>query len=224
MIELSGDLNKLINKKKEELISICKQIVDKNLVVGTWGNVSFKINEDYIIITPSGIGYDKLSIENIPIVNTKTSEYTGNKPSTELNLHLKIYETRKDLKAVIHTHSLYASIFAVTGKSLPPILEEIAQICGPRIMCTKYAMAGSEQLVENTIKVLKNSNAAFLANHGSIACGRTLKEALTCATILEKGCEIFYKAKQIGRINVLSLKEAEKLNRFFKENYQIKPD
>ncbi|MFN3411670.1 MAG: class II aldolase/adducin family protein [Exilispira sp.] len=224
MIELSNDLYEIVNKKKEELISICKQIVQKNLVTGTWGNVSFKINENYIIITPSGIGYDRLSNENIPIVNTETSEYIGNKPSLELNLHLEIYKRRKDLKAIIHTHSLYASIFAVTGKSLPPILEEIAQICGPKILCTKYAVAGSEELAKNTIKVLKNSNAAFLANHGAIACGRTLKEALTCAITLEKGCEIFYKAKQIGRINFLSIKEAEKLNRFFKENYQSKPD
>lgn len=224
MIELSNDFNEMINKKKEELIYICKQIIQKNLVTGTWGNVSFKINENYIIITPSGIGYDRLSVENVSVVNTETSEYTGNKPSTELNLHLEIYKTRKDLRAIIHTHSLYASIFAVTGKYLPPILEEIAQICGPRIMCAKYAIAGSEKLAENTTKVLKNSNAAFLANHGAIACGRTLKEALTCAITLEKGCEIFYKAKQIGRINVLSKKEAEKLNRFFKENYQIKPD
>lgn len=224
MINLSDDLQEIINKKKKELIEICKAIVEKGLVAGTWGNVSTKIDDNFIIITPSGINYDKLSLENIPIINIKTKEFIGKKPSTELNLHLKIYEKKNDIKAIIHTHSIYASLFAVTGKSLPPILEEIAQICGPKIKCAKYAIAGSDELVKNTIEVLQESNAAFLANHGAIACGRTLKEALTCALILEKGCKIFYKSKNIGKIRILPEKEAIKLYNFYREKYQSKPE
>ncbi|HPC38217.1 MAG TPA: class II aldolase/adducin family protein [Exilispira sp.] len=224
MINLSDDLQEIINQKKKELIEICKAIVEKGLVAGTWGNVSTKIDDNFIIITPSGINYDKLSFENIPIVNIKTKEFIGEKPSTELNLHLKIYEKKNDIKAIIHTHSIYASLFAVTGKSLPPILEEIAQICGPKIKCAKYAIAGSDELVKNTIEVLQESNAAFLANHGAIACGRTLKEALTCALILEKGCKIFYKSKNIGKIRILPEKEAIKLYNFYREKYQSKPE
>lgn len=224
MINLSVDLLEIINQKKKELIEICKAIFEKGLVAGTWGNVSTKIDDNFIIITPSGINYDKLSLESIPVINRKTKEFIGEKPSTELNLHLEIYEKRNDIKAIIHTHSIYASLFAVTGKSLPPILEEIAQICGPTVKCAKYAIAGSDELVKNTIKVLQKSNAAFLANHGAITLGRTLKEALTCALILEKGCKIFYKSKNIGKIRILPKKEAIKLYNFYREKYQSKPE
>lgn len=216
--------NNLINEKKNELIEICMKILEKDLVAGTWGNVSLKIDDDYIIITPSAISYDKLNTDNIPLINIHTLEYIGGKPSTELNLHIAIYKHRKDLNAIIHTHSIYASIFACTGKPLPPILEEIAQICGQKVMCTKYAMAGSEELVKETIKLLDNSNAAFLANHGAIACGRTLKEALTCAIILEKGCKIYCEAKKIGKIRTINKKEAKSLVSFYKEKYLSKPE
>lgn len=214
----------IVEEKKKELIEICKKIVEKDLVAGTWGNVSAKINNEFIIITPSAISYDKLNVDNIPIVNINSLEFIGTKPSTELNLHIAIYKNRIDVNAIIHTHSLYASIFSATHKSLPPILEEIAQICGVDVKCTKYAMAGSEELVNNTLIVLKNNNAAFLANHGAIAIGRTLKEALTCAIILEKGCKIYIESTKIGKLKKLSKKESEKLFNFYREKYQIKPD
>lgn len=219
----NNDFNEFIKNKKIELINICKEIVEKNLVAGTWGNVSCKINDDYIIITPSAISYDRLNEKNISLVNRKTHEYSGNKPSTELNLHLALYEKKDDVGAIIHTHSLYASIFASTHKELKPMLEEIAQICGPEIKCAKYAIAGSNQLVKNCLEVLNDSNAAFLANHGAIACGRTLKEALTCAIILEKGCEIYYKSKKVGKIKFLKMKESKLLYKFYREKYQSKP-
>ncbi len=224
MDKIDEKLLEIINKKKIELIEICKKIVEKNLVEGTWGNVSVIINENYLIITPSAINYDNLSIENIPIVNIHTREYIGLKPSTELNLHIGIYNLKKDINAIIHTHSLYASTFAATGKKLIPFLEEIAQICGPKILCSRYAIAGSEELVENTLKVLKNSNAAFLKNHGAIVCGRTLNEALTTAIVLEKGCKIYCETKKIGRLKFLTKKEAEKLYWFYRNKYQNKPE
>jgi L-fuculose-phosphate aldolase len=224
MEKFSKNFELSVNIKKKELIDICKQIVEKNLVAGTWGNVSCKIDENFIIITPSAISYDKLDEESISIVDRKTFEFIGKKPSTELNLHLAIYQNRNDINAVIHTHSLYASIFAATHKNLKPMLEEIAQICGPAVKCTKYAIAGSELLVKNTIPLLQDANAAFLANHGAIACGRTLKEALTCAIILEKGCKIYCKSKNVGKLRFLPYLEAKKLYLFYREKYQAKPE
>ncbi len=224
MIKLNQELFEKINIKKIELLQVCKKIIEKNLVAGTWGNVSYRINKDYMIITPSAINYDKLTIEDIPVVNIETLEYIGLKPSTELKLHVEIYKFKNDVNSVIHTHSLYASVFAATHKKLPPILEEIAQICGPEVRCAKYAASGSEQLVKNTIAVLKNSNSAFLANHGAVVCGRTLNEALTCAIVLEKGCKVYCESKKIGKIKILSKKEAENFFWFYKNRYQNKPE
>ncbi|MCR4422111.1 MAG: class II aldolase/adducin family protein [Spirochaetales bacterium] len=223
MEKFNSEFENDLHIKKKELISICNQIVQKDLVSGTWGNVSCKIDENYIIITPSAVSYDKLDEESISLVNIKTLEFSGKKPSTELNLHLAIYQKRNDVNAIIHTHSLYASIFAATHKTLKPMLEEIAQICGPVIKCTKYAIAGSQLLVEKTLSVIKDSNAAFLANHGAIACGRTLNEALVCAIILEKGCKIYCESKKISKIKYLSNKEAKMLYQFYREKYQKKP-
>lgn len=206
-------------KAKNELLKACKTIVEKKLVYGTWGNISIRIDDNHFIITPSAKPYDKIQIDGIPIVSINPFTFIGDKPSTEVQLHLNIYKNRSATGAIIHTHSLYASCFAATHKTLPAILDEISQICGPRVLCAKYGKPGTDELVKYTLKALEDRNAAFMANHGSITCGINIDEAILASEILEKGCKVYIKSKTIGRPKKLNYKESAQLFDFYRNVY-----
>ncbi|HBI26753.1 MAG: class II aldolase/adducin family protein [Syntrophaceticus sp.] len=99
-------------------------------------------------------------------MNKEPVFYGRRKPSSETNLHIAIYRERLDVQGIVHTHSLYASGLAVIRKSLPPILEEMAQVIGGDVRVAPYAPAGTLELAEVAVKTLGTSAAVFLANHG----------------------------------------------------------
>lgn len=208
---------------------VCKEIVETGkafsragLVEGSWGNISARIEDKGLIaITPSGRSYEGLCYKDIAVINidgkVKKARY---KPSSEYALHLTIYDARPDIKAIIHTHSIYASACAVAGVPVMPVMEDVVQIVGGQVDVCEYALAGTKKLGENALAALGNKNAVLLANHGLIACGRNLKEALTAANIVEKTAMIMVFAKQLNPdIKILDDKDIKKLRKFYLEKY-----
>ncbi|MEN6326580.1 MAG: class II aldolase/adducin family protein [Syntrophomonas sp.] len=212
-------------QQRQEVLQAAKEIYEAQLVSGTWGNVSVKVpDQSLLVITPSGMEYETLSIEDIALVDWEQKLVEGKfKPSVETPLHLEIYKKRPDIKAIVHVHSLHATAFAVARQNIPVILEETAQIIGHEIRVTTYAPCGSKQLVENTMKALgKDRKAALLANHGLIGMGADIAEALKVCYITEKTAQIAIYARTLGPLHSLRAEDIEHLQQSFKQYGQKK--
>ncbi len=211
----------LVEKAKEEVVNTARIIYREGLVFETWGNVSARPTENEVVITPSGIPYEKLTFADIVTVNLAGQVEEGMwKPSTELPLHLAIYEQRKDIKAIVHTHSSCAVAFAVSRQDIPVVLEEQAQIVGGPVKAADYALPGSVELTENALKILrKEGSAVLLANHGLVGIGKDLATALQICRIIERSARIILWSKLLGSPYILSPGDVTELRKNFLLTY-----
>ena len=198
---------------KKEIWHYAQKIYALGWVSGSSGNISIRLKgEDKFLITPSGIPYELLKPEQMVVVDKNGNLLPGSehKPSVETILHLKVYEARDDVNAVIHTHSIYSSVLAVLRKPLPPILEELAIYTGGTIEVAEYAPSGSKELADNVVKALKNKSAVFLANHGNLCVGKDLLEAFNICALVERCSQIYLEALKVGEIHPIPHKHLQK--------------
>ncbi|HZK43269.1 MAG TPA: class II aldolase/adducin family protein [Syntrophomonadaceae bacterium] len=209
---------------KRKVYETAIEIYSSNLVTGTWGNVSHRINSDLFIITPSGMDYNSLESEDMLVVDKDGQVIEGKyKPSIETPMHISIYQARPDVNAIVHVHSPYATAFAVANKAIPVILEETAQVIGHPVEVAAYAICGSEELADEVTQCVSNKEkAVLLANHGLVALEENMEAALKVCFIAEKTAMIAMYASQIGQINVLSKEDILILNEDFKSYGQSK--
>ena len=209
-------------EKSEELSRIRQQVIEgglrlvkEGLVARTWGNISIRIDENQMLITPSGRSYEDLTLEDIVLVNYHTSKHEGAiKPSSEKELHCEIYRTRKKIHAVIHTHQMNASTVAAAHREVPPILDDMAQIIGPSVRVAEYALPSTKKITKKTVSALKGRNAALMANHGAVCVGRNLEEAFVVCQVLEKACKAFIEAEFLGGAKSINKFEAHLMHQF----------
>jgi len=197
-------------------------LVQEGLVAGTWGNVSIRLDGGRMAITPSGSDYLSMKAEDIVIVDLATGEAAGGKPSTEKKLHREIYRSRPEVNAIIHTHSMSVSTVAAARREVPPILDDLAQIVGPSVRVAAYALPGSGKMVRTVRAALRGRMAALMANHGAVALGRTMAEALLCARIVEKGCRAFIEAEFLGGARGINRFEAKLMHEVYLRKYSHK--
>ncbi len=213
-------MNQLLTARKK-VIEKGIEILATNLTVGTWGNISCRISgENYIAITPTGMNYDDLEPEDIVIMDLEGNIINGiRKPSIEVPLHLSIYQAREDAKAIVHTHSAYATAMAVARKEIPGAIEDLVQIAGGNVRVNEYALPGTEQLGINTVKALEGRNAVLLANHGMLGVGRDLDEALKVCQVVEKSAKIVLLAQMMGGAIELSQGDIDGMRNFYLKGY-----
>ena len=173
-----------------------RKLLELGLVQGTWGNISVRLSANYMLVTPSGLDYKMIDGSDMVKVAIKTLTYgDGNVPTTEKGLHAGIYESRSDIGAIIHTHSKYCSIFAAARKPLQVLDEKLAKITGELIYISDYAYAGSRKLTKNVVKALGDRSGCIISNHGMIACGKDLQDALEICLAMEKAAEQYIEAR-----------------------------
>ena len=131
-------------------------------------------------------------------------------PSSEMHLHVAIYQARPDVHAVIHTHSIYASVCAVTGLDIPPIVDEMTVYLGGPVKVAQYGFPGTRDLADKAVRALEDRKAVILRNHGMAACGATLEEALAHCRLVERVAQIFVTARAMGAVNPLPPDVVEK--------------
>ncbi len=175
-------------KLREELVLYGKKLIASGLVQGTWGNISLRLDEKYMLVTPSGLDYMRLTASDMVKVEIETLCWEGEKkPTSEKGLHAAIYKGRPDIGAIIHTHSKYCSVFAAANKDMP-VLEEYRDVFGDTVKLAKYALAGTEELMRNAAAAVGGGKGAIMANHGMVACGANLEDAFeNCAKLEENG-------------------------------------
>jgi len=219
-------------EKSEELSRIRQQVIEgglrlvkEGLVARTWGNISIRVDESHMLITPSGRSYEDLTPEDIVLVNYHTSKHEGTiKPSSEKELHCEIYRTRKKIHAVIHTHQMNASTVAAAHREVPPILDDMAQIIGPTVRVADYALPSTKKITKKTVKALKGRNAALMANHGAVCIGRDLEEAFVVCQVLEKACKAFIEAEFLGGAKSINKFEAHLMHQIYIRKYSGEAD
>ncbi len=205
---------------RKEVIAAGKDLIREGLVTRSWGNISVRVDEDHMLITPSGRTYNDLLPEELILMNFRTYEYEGNvKPSSEFRLHAEVYRQRKDIHAVIHTHQKNASTVAAARREIPPIIDDMAQIIGPSVRVTRYTIAGTRKFAKRAVKMLKGRKAALLANHGALCAGRTLQEAFVVSQILEKAAGALIEASFLGGAKPISKINATVMHQMYLKKY-----
>lgn len=192
---------------KRSILEACRRLEAIGYFIGTWGNVSVRVPEG-LIVTPTRVQYDLMTLDDFVTVSPEGVVVAGRRlPSSETDVHRLVLNSRDDVRAVIHSHSPCATAVSCLRRSIPPFVEDLAQIVGGTINCTRY-VSGSRhmQLAEEVVAKLDNVNAVLLANHGVLCCGRDLPEAFVTSQVVEKAAFMMLVAAGIGPLTVIPRK------------------
>lgn len=173
-----------IAEAKKLIIKAGLELVKKKLIARTWGNISARISDEEFVITPSGVAYDQINENNLVVVKIADCSYTGTiKPSGEKKVHAAIYQSRKEVNFILHTHQNYA-----TAISVDEVHKDFAPVA-------KYALPGTKKLVKNVKRVLetyKNMDTFLMARHGALIVSKDYDDAFAKAIILEDKAKKLY--------------------------------
>ena len=190
------------------VVEAAQHLLRLGLVAATSGNVSMRLEgggeEGLIAITPTSMDYEKMTAEDIVVVDYDVDVVEGETvPSSESLTHVAVYKARQDIKAVIHTHSIYASVLAVAGVALPPVLDELVAYLGGAVEVAEYGFPSTEDLGEKVVAAMGERNAAFIRHHGVVAAGRDIADALRACELVERASQIFVQARAFGKVETL---------------------
>jgi L-fuculose-phosphate aldolase len=188
---------------REKVIETCLRMNEEGINQGTSGNVSVRTPEGFLM-TASGIPYLKMKPEHIVEMDLKGGYIGDYLPSTEWRMHMDIFRHRREANAVVHTHSIYATALSCLRKDVPAFHYMIGIAGGTTLRCATYAEYGTQGLSDAMLKAMKDRTACLLANHGQIAFGDDLENALWRAGEVETLCHQYWAALQAGKPVILS--------------------
>ena len=207
-------MNDEIASVRLEIVRVARLLRERGLAVGTSGNVGARLDDGRIAITPSTMDYDEMTANDIVILEPDGSPSEGrNRPSSELHLHVAVFAARPDVRAIVHTHSPFATTFGVARREIPAVHYVIALLVAPgrdTIRLAPYATFGTRELARNVAATLGDDNAVLIANHGAIAVAGSLGSALGRAERVEELAMLAWRAEQVGGATLL---EADELDR-----------
>ncbi|MGN6523864.1 MAG: class II aldolase/adducin family protein [Actinomycetes bacterium] len=213
----------LLAQLRADVANAGRALVTAGLVRGTSGNVSARDSDSGLIaVTPTGAPYESLAPEDIVVTDLEGAVVEGVwEPTSELGLHAAVYRARPEVGAVVHTHSPYATTFAVLGEALPPVHYILAK-AGTTVEVAPYARYGTAELASNCVTTMGASNGVLLANHGVVAVGARLSAAMAVAEAIETTAELAWRARVIGTPQVLNEEQMEAVARDFASYGQSK--
>lgn len=188
------------------MIERCRLLEQMGYFVGTWGNLSVRVPEGFIV-TPSRVPYSVIEPSDFVTVSAEGTVVAGHRvPSSETEIHRAVLNKKGNVGAIIHSHSPHATAVSCLHQSIPVFVEDMAQIIGGEVRCTQYVPAGQhKRIAEEVGSTIGEENAVLLANHGVLCCGRDLDEALVVNQILEKAALMMLAAG--GREKVIPIPE-----------------
>jgi L-ribulose-5-phosphate 4-epimerase len=200
---------------REEVCSLHAELPKNNLVAWTSGNISARDPQSgLVVIKPSGIKFENLTPENMVIVDLSGKVVEGDlKASSDTTSHCYIYRHMPDVHGIVHTHSRYATAFAIVGRDIPCVTTAMGDEFGGPIPCGGFALIGGEEIGMRVVEALNdvNSPACILQNHGVFATGSTAEKAVKAAIMTEDNAAIVWTALQIGTPLEISAEAIAKL-------------
>ena len=206
---------------RRELIATVRTANQKGINHGTSGNASVRCGSN-VLITPSGIAYDKLDESDIVLLDLDGAIVQAapeRRPSSEWRFHVDILRTRVDAAAVLHTHGRAVTTLACLQRGIPAFHYMIAVTGGDSVRCAEYATFGTQALSDLAIGALRGRRACLLANHGAIVLGESLAQALAIAEELEQLADVYWRCLQIGEPTLLTKAEMDAVRVQFASGY-----
>ena len=195
-----------------EIVRVCHRLYERGLIAGAEGNVSARLSPDVILATTAGVCKGDIDETHIVALSPDGRPLDPRRrPSTEIRMHLSLYEQRPGVMAVVHAHPPTASGFAVAGEDFTaPVLPELLFLLGP-VPLVPYGQPGTDELPDRIAPFAAGHDAFLLASHGATTVGKSLDEALHRMESLEQGARIILVARQLGRVNELPAESARAL-------------
>lgn len=193
-----------IKEMKQEVCDYSRQSYNEKLFAGTSGNLSL-FDGETMVITPTCVAYETMTPDDLVVMRLDGTVLEGKyKPSSEWRMHAAVYEAKPEVRAIVHSHSPYATAFAVNNKNIPTILIEMVPFLGGDVPLAKFAVPGTKEVGLEALKVLNERTACLLANHGVLAVGDTLEKAHIRAIYVEDAAKICSIAMSNGEIVTIS--------------------
>ena len=191
-----------IQEMRQAVCDWYKQSYAEKLFAGTSGNLSvYDKDQNVMVITPTSIPYEAITPEDMVVLRLDGEILEGiHRPSSEWRMHAAVYEAKPEAGAIIHTHSPYATAFAVNNKGIPTILIEMVPFLGGDVPLAKFAIPGTRGVGDEAVKVLANRTGCLLANHGVLTIGASLEQAHLRAVYIEDAAKICSIAMSNGPI------------------------
>jgi len=192
---------RFVDNPEDAVLAAAKDMLRRGLVEGTAGNISARREDGNLVITPSSVDYADMRLDDLVLVDPEggvLAAKDGRGPSTEMALHLACYRAFDDIGSVIHSHPVWATMFAVAHQSIPACIDEFAVYCGADIRCEEYAASGTPDVGHNAVKALDGRGAALIANHGLVAVGPRPDKVMHITALVERTAQIAWGARALG--------------------------
>lgn len=186
---------------KQAVVDTANEMYAAGLVVGTAGNVSARLADGSVAMTPSSVPYPDITVDGLAIVDLAGEIVEGSaRPSSEKAMHLNCYATFPEVGGVVHCHPAHASMFAIARKAIPACIEEVIVYVGGDVPVAAYQTTGSAELAEEVVLHLGDRGAVLMANHGLLCVGKSAEDALHTAAVVEHTAKIVAGAEQLGGV------------------------
>ena len=186
-------------KIKADLIAVAREMSASGLVEGTAGNLSARLDDGRIVLTPAALDYAGMTPDDLVVVDPSGDLLEGHRaPTTEKALHLACLSRHADIGAVLHCHALYASMFAINHAPIPCVVEEFDLYVGGDVPVAEYRRTGSDALGEEVAGHLEDRGAVLMANHGLLCVGKDPWDALGVARLVERTAQLVWGARLMG--------------------------
>lgn len=192
---------KQLEESKRAVLETVQKMDRIGLTAGTAGNVSARTRAGEVILTPTAMAYAEMTIADLAVADLDGNLIAGNAdsaPTTELDLHLACLRRHADIGAVVHTHPIFATMFAVNHMPIPCVIEEFEYYVGGDVQVAAYHRTGTADLGEAVAELLADRAGALIANHGLVVVAAEPKEALEITILIERAAKIIAGAQQLG--------------------------
>jgi len=213
----------LLQELREEVCLLHAELPRNALVAWTSGNISARDPASgLVVIKPSGVRFEDLTPASMVVTDLQGQAVEGDlAPSSDTASHCYIYRHMPDINGVVHTHSRYATAFALVGEPIPCVTTAMADEFGGEIPCAGFCLIGGEDIGKLVVDALRDhrSPAALLQNHGVFTIGKNAEDAVKAAVMTEDNAAIVWTARQLGQVIPISQAEIDSLHERYQNVY-----
>ncbi|MGZ4681620.1 MAG: class II aldolase/adducin family protein [Acidimicrobiales bacterium] len=190
-----------LDEVRVAVLAAAKAMHARGLVEGTAGNVSGRVDDGTVVVTPSSLGYEEMTLDDLVVVDLDGNVVSGTRSATsEKGVHLATFAAYPEVGGVVHCHAVHASMYAVSHRPIPAAIDEFVVYIGGDVPVGEYQPSGSEALSTEVARHLHDRSAVLMANHGLVTIGKSVDDALHSALVVEHNAKIMWGAQQLGGV------------------------
>lgn len=194
-----GKKEQSVEEVKQEVLDSARHMLRTGLVEGTSGNISARLPTGDVVMTPSSLDYEVMKADDLVVLDLEGNVVEGERaPTSEKALHLACLRAHSDLGAVIHSHAMFATMFAITRQPIPCVIEEFDVYVGGDVAVADYKLTGSDELGDEVARHVADRGAVLMANHGLLTVGRDVADAMKVAHLVERTAQIIWGSRALG--------------------------